>query len=364
VVVAGVDRALFASGSTCLGVGSNALKQILPDYSTVTLRSGLTAARDLSYAPVGDRVYYSNGVELGVVAEGASRSWGLPVPALPVAAATGGDLPEGTYQYVVTYIRSDGQESGAARAGTITLTATGGIDLSAIPVSSDTTVVAKAVYVSTRNGAALYRAGTIANATTTLAVREAGDPASPLQTQFLTAPPTGDFIGYFSGWMLVADGDRLYPSEPYAPELFDVRKAMPFSDRITMVAPVEKGVWIGTGSQVIWLNGDSPETWKFDVRADYGVIPGTLAYGDSELIGAKSGKTISLSVKADAPVPFFSTTRGLCVGEQDGELRNFTEARFAYPSQPVGAGVVRRHRGLAQYLVTLNGPETAGNTFA
>src|SRR3990167_3295924 len=92
-VVAGVDRSMFASGSVCLGVGSNTLKQILPDYSTVTLRSGLAAGRDLSYAPVGDRVYYSNGVELGAVAEGANRSWGLPVPALPVAALTGGDLP-------------------------------------------------------------------------------------------------------------------------------------------------------------------------------------------------------------------------------------------------------------------------------
>jgi len=35
VVVAGVDRDLFAAGSICLGVGSNALKQILPGFTTV-----------------------------------------------------------------------------------------------------------------------------------------------------------------------------------------------------------------------------------------------------------------------------------------------------------------------------------------
>ena len=122
-----------------------------------------------------------------------------------------------------------------------------------------------------------------------------------------------------------------------------------------MIAPVDDGVWIGTDSQVVWLTGDSPETWQFYVRAEYGVIPGTLSYGDAELVGDGKG---------GSPLAMFATHQGLCIGDNTGGLSNMTQARFAYPSQPVGAGVVRRHRGLAQYLVTLNGLETAGNTFA
>lgn len=86
-VVAGVDRALWASGSVCLGVGSNNLKKVHPDWTTTTLRSGLTASKELSYAVVGDRVFYANGVELGCVQGSVHRTWGITPPGAPVVAA-------------------------------------------------------------------------------------------------------------------------------------------------------------------------------------------------------------------------------------------------------------------------------------
>ena len=48
----------------------------------------------------------------------------------------------------------------------------------------------------------------------------------------------------------------------------------------------------------------------------------------------------------------------------DGKFQNLTQARYAYPMQERGAGVVRRHRGMIQYLSTLRGAETAGNVAA
>lgn len=352
VVVAGVDRDLFASGAICLGVGSNALKQILPNYSTTTLRSGLTAARPLSYAAVADRVYYANGVELGVASNGTHRTWGLEVPALPLAAATGGDLRAGKYQFAVTFIRNDGQESGAARAGTIALADTGGIALSAISVPTDATIVAKAIYATPVNSETLYRIGAIDVATTTFAIRAVPVNAAPLTTQFLQAPPAGEHIGYANGRMLVAVLNRIYPSEPYAPELFDLRMSVPLNDLITMVAPLEDGTWIGTTSQVIWLANAEPEKWEFKVRAEYGVIPGTKTIADGELIGDGGLKT---------PAAYFATTNGLCAGTAGGQLINFHQDRFQYPAMDRGAGLVRRHRGTAQFLVSLQGTEVAGN---
>jgi hypothetical protein len=355
-VTTSVDRDLWASGAVCLGVGSNALKLVNSDYSLVTLRSGLTASRALSYAPAGDRVFYANGAELGCVQNGASRTWGITPPALPLAAATAGTLLAGTYQYVVTYLRDDGQESGAGKAGTIELTATGGIALSAIPVSTDPSVVYKIIYATSVGGETLYRTGLIANADTTYVIRESRKGSSPLLTQFLAPPPAGDFIGYWNGHALVASGARLYPSEPYAPELFDLRKAVPFLDRIVMVAPVLDGVWIGTNTQVIWMAGDSPSMWKYNPRAEYGVIPGTLAYGDSEILGDGS-------VRGEV-VAFFATTRGLCAGRVGGGFVNLTQDRYAYGTQDRGASIIRRHRGIAQFLTTLQGVETPGNVAA
>lgn len=355
-VTAAVDRDLWAKGSVCLGVGSNALKLVNPDWTTTTLRSGLTAGRSLSYAAVGDRVFYTNGVEAGCVQNSAHRTWGLAVPGTPVATAAGGSLRVGKYQYTVTYIRSDGQESGAGLAGTIELTAPGGISLSAVPVSTDPSVAYKAVYCTSTDGETLYRVGVIPNADTTFAISEPRMGASPLITQFLGAPPVGEHIGYWKGWMLVGAGNRLYPSEPFAPELFDVRRAAPFLDRITMVAPVRDGVWVGTASQVIYLTGESPETWSYREVADYGAIPGAVAYGDQELLGDGSA--------AGEAAVFFATTRGLCVGRVGGAFANLTQARFAYPIQERGAAIVRRHRGIAQLVTTMRGAETPGSVAA
>ena len=356
VVVAGVDRDLWADSGACFGVGSNVLKQILPDYSTVTLRSGLTASRPLSYVRFGDSVFYANGAENGCVVNGANRTWGIAVPSAPLVTAASGTLRAGKYQVAVTYLRDDGQESGACRAIVIALADAGGLSVSSISVSADPSITHKNIYVSATNGKPLYRAGTIANAATTFAVSDAPKKVLPLETQFWGPPSVGNLVGRVGARLLVAVGSRLYPSEPYAPELFDLRKGIPFSSAITMLETVEhrtEGCWIGTTESVVWLHGDEPEKWEYDIAADYGVIPGTLYYMDGEVMGDGSA--------AGDSIAFFATTRGLGVGLPGGKFQNLTQERFAYPIQERGAGIVRRHNGMAQFLVSLQGSETAGN---
>lgn len=352
VVVVGIDRDLWAEGAICLGVGSNALKRMLPDYSLVTLHSGLTAGRPLSYTAVGDRAYYSNGIELGVVQDGARRSWGLTPPVQPVATTTGGALRPGRYQYALTYLRNDGQESGARLAATIELTTTGGIALSAIPVSDDATVDTKVVYVSDVDSAKLWRYAALPNATTTFAILESRVSSVQLATQFLTPPPPGEIIAYGNGRMLMTRGPRLYVSEPFAPELFDLRKGYTFTAGLTMVAPLEDGTWIGTTAEVAWLPNAEPEKWLFRKRSSYGVVPGTAVMGDGEMIMDGATKQ---------PAVFFTTAQGLCAGMPGGQLVQFTEGKFNIPQQPRGAAVVRKHRGINQYLVTLAGAEIAAS---
>jgi hypothetical protein len=358
VVVAGVDRDLFAAGGVCLGVGSNALKQIFPNWSTQVIHSGLALNRPLTYAAVANRIYYSNGVESGAVENGQHRSWGLVPPTPPAATMVGGSLRAGRYQYTMTYLRSDGQESGAPRAAVVELTAmASGYELT-LPVSTDPTVTLKAVYVSARDGETLHRYTVVDNATITLAVAEERAGTVTLATQFLVSPNmlgAIDHIAYGNGRMLAAAGSRLYCSEPYAPELFDPRKSWPFLDAITMVTPLEDGTWLGTRSQVIWLPNAEPEKWQFMAKAPYGVIPGTAYVDGLSSVGDGSGK---------GPAVYFATTQGLCVGGNGGQMSNFTEGRFAYPIQERGAGIVRRHRGMIQYLTTLHGAEVAGNVAA
>lgn len=360
-VTAAIDRDIYANGSVCLGVGSNALKLVNADFSTVTLRSGLSAGRPLSYAAIDGRVFYANGIELGCVQNGVDRTWGIAAPtAIPIPTATGGSMPAGNYQYAVTYIRNDAQESGTGKAGTFTLAVTGGIALSSIPVSADPTVTRKFVYCTDRNGETMYRSGIIDNSATTFVIREIRAGTSPLLTQFMNAPPAGaSIIAESRGHMLAVVDNRLYVSDPFAPELFDLRRSFLFNDPITLIAPIndgkvtrQHGVFVGTDRQIIFLEGDGPSTWTFRVIANYGIIPGTLFYGDGELLGAGDAKE---------RIAFFAAKTGLCAGKMGGDLVNLTQARFSYPAMDRGAGLVRRHRGIAQYLVTLQGTEIPGN---
>lgn len=354
VVVAGVDRDLFASGSNCLGVGSNVLKQIMPDYSTIVLRSSMTPNRALSYCAISDRVYYTSGIEFGVVQNGANRTWGMVPPVLGAVTLTGGGLLAGRYQLTLTYVRSDGQESGARLSQVVTVPAGGGFT-AALPVSTDPTVTYKRVYLTARDGQALYEYATVPNADTSISIQLAQPGTIPLETQFLVPPEmlgTISHIAYGNGHMLVAADNRLFVSEPYAPELFDPRKAYAFPDRVTMIAFLEDGAWLGTDTQIAWLASSDIEKWEFKQRANYGVIPGTAKVHSAEAIAGGESKL---------PAVFFAANEGLCAGMANGELLNFTKARFAYPIQPLGAGVVRDYRGGVQWLVSLNGPETPGN---
>jgi hypothetical protein len=268
-------------------------------------------------------------------------------------------LRAGIYQYAVTYLRNDDQESGARKAGTIELLHPGGIFLSPIATSLDPTVTHKIIYCTSVGGETLYKVGIIDNETTTFLIDTIRPGASPLLTQFLSPPPAGDYIAYWKGWLLVAKDNRLYVSEPYAPELFDLRKSYPFLDPITMVAALNNrtdGIWVGTTNQVVWLEGGSPEEWKPNPAADYGVIPHTLALFDGDQLGdgSSGGDTVA----------YFATTHGFCLGKSDGSFTNTSQSRFAYPVQATGAGIIRRHRGTVQYVVTMQGAEVAGNVFA
>lgn len=355
-VVAGACHSLWAEGPVALVARGTSLLQMHADYSVSTLRSDLTAGLRLSYAAVGDRVYYSNGAETGAVWNGGDRSWGLAVPeGQPAAEAIGGVLPAGIYQFAVTFLRGDGQESGTPPAGTIDLAETGGIRLSAIPEPEDPGVVRKVIYFSKRDGETLYRAGLLPLGAASFDYPIEASMQVPLTTQHLRPPPAGQFVDYFNGRTLVASGHVLRYSEPYAPELFDLRKGFPFLGDITMLAALDGGVYVGTRDAVVWLDGDAPETWSMRPRMNYGVIQRAFARCSRDMVLDSGGAK---------PVVVFASTRGICLGEDGGQVSNLTQDRFSYPIQERGAAVVRRHRGFIQAVVSLQGTELAANTTA
>lgn len=334
-------HSLFSNGELCLYVSATSLKRLATDYSS-TILATVTAGARMAYCHENGRTYYTNGHQTGIVQDGASRSWGLSVPGLPMATNTVGNLPPGRYQYVMTYIRADGQESGAGLAGEVDVT-DGGISFTDIPVSDDAEVAYKMLYLTPANGDVLYQALLLDNADTTASYGDDGlNLQVPLRTQFMQGAPAGQIIGYYKGRLYVVDGNIVYPSQAYSPELFDLRDFIPYGDRITLFAPVENGIWLGTEKEVGWIGGNGPEDFTYDKKADYGAIFGTLAYHFQQ---TKNG---------DIKFALFVTDLGICAGYPGGTFVNLTEQDYRYIQPNEGCALLRSPTtGLTQYLTVL-----------
>ena len=343
--VAGAAHSLWSNpqGSLCLFCQGTALYQLNADYSTTPLRT-LTCDLPVSYVQAADRVYFSNGVDTGVLDAGAVRSWGLPVPALPAVSLGTGMMPAGRYQLTMTWLRADMQESGAGLAMVIDVPQdNSALVLSDIPVSADPTVVGKIVYVSPFNGELLYAAMTLPNAqTAAIYANDTTELTRPLDTQFLQPAPAGQIVAYYRGRLYVASGDTLYASEGYGYEWFDLRKYLQLDGRITMLAPItdhelfdrsrSSGFFVGTDQSCgVLIGGDSTDM-QYVPKTSYGAIEGSLAMVDASLLGgADQAGTREL--------PVWLTTAGVCAGMPEMLVKNFTRSRFTFDVGSRGAAL-------------------------
>lgn len=340
-VLAGTYHSLWADdeGAECYFVSGTTLNRLNANY-TATAMATLTSTDRVSYSKVNDRVYYSNGVDTGVMDAGTARTWGLAVPALPGATATVGALPPGIYQFVVTQLRGDGQESGAGLAGAIELTASGNGIIFTLPSAADEASY-QAVYLSPPNEAVLYLAATVAVGEATVTCTGVGDGTLPLLTQFLSPPPAGQLVAYYRGRMYVAVGDTLFASSPLGYELFDLREYAQLDGRITMLAPItdkevgdssrNSGFFIGTDKSCGVLVGSGPADFQYVPKTRYGAVEGALAFVD--------GSAFADAATGERDVPVWLTEQGICAGLPNMEVRNLTRTRYTFTASGMGAAV-------------------------
>lgn len=342
-VLAGTYHSLWADdeGELCLVADGTALKRVSASYTTTTLATLTGVGERISYSKVNDQVFYSNGVDTGVVDTGAARSWGLPVPALPGAVATVGSLLPGTYQYVVTQMRASGHESGAGLAGVIELTATGNGIVFDLPPLVDADVAYQLVYLSPPNEAVMYLAATVSADDATVTCTGAGDATLPLLTQFMSPAPAGQLVAFYRGRVYVAVGDTLFASSPLGYDLFDLREYVQLDGRVTMMAPMtdkemgdtsrNSGFFIGTDKTCGVLVGSGPADFQYVPKTRYGAVEGAVAFVD--------GSAFADAAAGARDIPVWLTTQGICAGMPNMEVRNLTRTRYTFTASGLGAAV-------------------------
>lgn len=342
-VATGAKHSLWSDDAEtmCLFVDGNQLMLMQPDYSGMPLTTLTGLDLRMSYTKVNDTVYFSNGVDIGVLENGAVRSWGLQVPTLPGVALTVGAMPAGDYQFTMTFFRADGQESGAPLAGLISVPAGTGLAFT-LPVSPDPTVTSKAIYLSTPNGNTLYLAVLTGNqATSAFYANDTNELTLPCSTQFLGPPPPGQLVAYYRGRAYTANGDLLYPSSSFGYELFDQREYIQLDGRVTLLAIMEdkerlgegqhSGFFVGTDRTCGTIVGTEPQDFQYIPKTTFGAVFGAMDYVDGSIFadGATGARML----------PMWLTTQGICVGMPDMDIRNLTRTKYMFPASGQGAAV-------------------------
>lgn len=346
-------HSLWSDGQICLYREGSYLKRLNDTLQgSVTLRSDITGNLSMAYLSLDGKVYYSDGNISGVIENGVSRSWGLPVPSTsPVLSSIPGGLLSGTYQVVYTYVRNDGQESGACEATPLSVTANKGVMITGITPSNDPTVSRINVYVTRRDSETFYKAYSLTNVSGQVINHLTEDSLTghTLKSQFLSPPPAGQILEYYKGRIFIGSFDAVWYTEPFRYELCDLSNGFTqFESDATLVGAVDDGIYFGTDNEVSFARGDQPKSFKWEEKADYGAIFGTM----QKIIRPDVGQNEAMQT-----LIIFASAKGICIGAKGGEMINKSRDAYIYEPAYSGAGLVRKERGTDQYLFTLKGED-------
>ena len=324
-------HSLWSEGGQAFFVDGGAIKA-LPSGTTV--RSGLAYGRPVSWCLLpDDRVAWSNGAELGFIERGVSAAQPVtPNPAPMVTTTAGGSLRAGSYQIAVTAMDSKGRESGATWPTQVQAPENGRIEVSGLPGTPVN------IYVSPLNGDTLYHAITTSASSFVFPLIPAL--GRQLDTIGLVPLPPGRIVRYYHGRLLTADANQLCYSEPYAHWLYNpLRNRIPI-EGLTLVEPVDGGLYLATADKTWWLSGadvDQPE--RLVEILPYGAVFGSSTRSDNS-----------------TSVMWFSA-RGLVVGGAQGQVKNLQEDALAVRPGQKGAALLREEDGMRHVISSVFGAE-------
>ena len=168
------------------------------------------------------------------------------------------------------------------------------------------------------------------------------NPVPSPDINFKVPLPAGRFIAYYRARLYVARKNVLYISDPLS-DHFDVRSGYrTFANDITMLIAVDDGLYVADGN-VWFLPGDEPDVLKRDKVSDADAIPYTAVVINGEFIG--NG--------LDGNLAIWTSVDGICLGGNDGKVKNLTRSRYAMSSHGIGGAVIRTVNGKSHYIATL-----------
>lgn len=346
LIEAGNFHSLFRSADGRLLVVRNGDLCRLNDALQATVIYPEVGDEKIHYEQIGDVVFAKSPTcALRISANGEAQPWGVPHASGLHLSVVAGTMPGGLYQVAATLVRkSDGLEGGVAEIQVIDLAGN-----SAIAVTLPEVAGYEAnIYVSAPNGEALFLAAAGVNGATVIS-SQAAQRGIPLRS-IGKYPPTGRGpLARGFGRLYIADGHVLWATDPGQYEQVTRESGYRlFEGRITFLASVAAGVFVGTESGVYFMAGPF-DAARLSPVSNQGAPEQTpqeidLAYvlkGDQQGVGV-----------------LFMTDGGICVGLADGQVINLTNKQFEFPKASEVSVLYRKQDGLNQFVGVSSHPGT------
>jgi hypothetical protein len=199
---------------------------------------------------------------------------GVPLPAISpsFSAVPTGALPAGTYGVTYTVVGSNGEESGTGTITTVTLEEQGGIQGTLFALLADAKY---RVYITHADGEELYEAVEFAATATSILVSELPS-GRRADTKYLEPLPNGHIIRAYNSRLFVAGTDFVYFSSVFRPHLYRAsHDFIPMTGLITMMQPVDGGIYVSDKRGVHFLAGEDPSSFTVEQVAQDKAVYGT-----------------------------------------------------------------------------------------
>lgn len=257
-------------------------------------------------------------------------------PPAPLITAGAGSLPAGTYGVAVAWLRGQ-VESGLSEAAFVEIPDNGALEIT-FPLTPDNTITGVRVYATRLNGGELLRAGDFpldSQGATFPLLPELGAAAS---YQHLSPMPTGRFLKYWRGRLLLARANVVLFSEAMAYHLHNERHGfVQMPQRITFLQPVDGGIWVGQVDHVAFLSGSDLQSLAVQRKRSRAPVPGTALLVEAAVVGgelAQGGGSVAL----------WLAENGHVAGTPSGELVELHGRRMSGITAQAGASVVLGQR--------------------
>ena len=296
-------------GDTFAREGAQWVRVRKPDWSVESLAT--IGEGPASHLALNGRVWVAGAAGIFVFDGAVATPLEIATPPAPMITSGAGALAPGRYGVAISWLRGKA-ESATSSITHMEMGAGGALEVT-LPLCFDPTVTHVRLYVTRPNGGVLYAGEDYPAATAAVTLPLLPSPGAEAKFQYLGSMPSGSYLSYWQGRLITARSNVLRFSEPMAYHLHDPRHGfVQMSQRITFVAPVDGGIFVGQTDHVAFLQGDRLETLTLQRRSTRSPLPGSSTLVDAQAVGQASAGGRQVAV--------WLAENGYVLGASDGSV--------------------------------------------